>query len=361
MTRYDTGTDDTRVRVRPPKSKRPRTKRRPDYSKYPTGRVVGIDRGRFAVAVTPTELQVTTKEGGAFGPRQIVAAVKAREIPKGSLVIGDVVRLTGDLSGRENTLARIVQVEPRENVLRRSLEEASELRGEKVIVANADLMVIVVAATEPAPRVGMVDRCLVAAHEAGIPAVLCITKADLRDSTEFAAQFEDFDIVVLQTSVKEDDTAGLETLHREVDERFSVLVGHSGVGKSTLINALVEGADRAVGKVNAHTGKGRHTSTSAVALPLPDGGWIVDTPGIRSFGLAHVSEEDVLAVFPGITEAAEHCMPNCSHLSKSERCSLDDEDVVGPAPGPTRKHLVSRARSLLEAIAARSSTRPGGT
>lgn len=336
MSWYDTGTDDQRVRIRAGKQSRPRTKRRPDYSNRPLGRVISVDRGRFGVATEDT----------------VVTAVKARELPRSAVVIGDLVRLTGDLSGTPDTLARIVAVEPRKNVLRRSLEEASDARGEKVIVANTDLMVIVTAAADPEPRVGMVDRCLVAAREADIPALLCVTKIDLASPAPFLAQFAGFPLQVVETSI-EDRGRGLNELRAILADKFSVLLGHSGVGKSTLINELEPHADRAVGAVSELTGKGRHTSTSAVAVPLETGGWLVDTPGVRSFGLAHVDQDDVLEIYPGIQEAAEHCMPNCTHFSNEDSCYLDQwvqEESNASADGVTRRDLVRRARSLLEAL-----------
>lgn len=347
MARRDIGTDDERVRVRPSKSSRPRTKRRPDYSSRPLGRVVGIDRGRYAVAL----------EDGTH-----LLAVKAREIPRGSVVIGDMVRLTGDLSGRPDTLARIVQVEERRNVLRRSLEEAEEGRGEKIIVANADLMVIVTAAADPLPRVGMVERCLVAAREAGVPALVCITKIDLADPAFFITQFDGFGLEVFST----DATAGLglEALEERLRDHFSVLIGHSGVGKSTLINALIPGVERSVGAVNQLTGKGRHTSTSAVALELPLGGWLIDTPGVRSFGLAHADVEDVIAVFPDLKTVTEYCLPNCTHLATEVSCAIDEWAAgTGPfaeraggagealrVPLEGRKAIADRARTLIAAL-----------
>lgn len=162
----DIGTDDPRVRVRPGKSSRPRTKVRPDWSSKPLGQVIAIDRGRYAVLM----------QDGTH-----VFAVRARELGRGSIIIGDRVRLTGDLSGRTDTLGRIVCVEERTTVLRRSLEDAPDHRGEKAIVANAQTMVIVTALAAPPPRMGMIDRCLVAAHEAGLEPIVCLTKADLAD------------------------------------------------------------------------------------------------------------------------------------------------------------------------------------
>ena len=116
--------------------------------------------------------------------------------------MGDRVRLTGDLSGRPDTLARIVAVEERSSVLRRSLEDAPDQRGEKAIVANADTMCIVVALADPPPRTGMIDRCLVAAFEAGLDPVLVLTKADLASADELIAAYQDFDVRVVLTSAE---------------------------------------------------------------------------------------------------------------------------------------------------------------
>jgi ribosome biogenesis GTPase len=131
--------------------------------------------------------------------------------------------------------------------------------------------------------------------------------------------------------------------------QVSALVGHSGVGKSTLVNKLVPDAFRAVSAVSA-VGKGRHTSTAAVALALPGGGWVVDTPGIRSFGLAHIEPDDIVAAFPEFVEAAEECPTNCGHLGPPEDpdCMLDVVTAEGQAtPGrleSLRRLLASRAR-----------------
>lgn len=343
MSWQDTGTDDPRVRVRASKSSRPRSKRRPDFSSAPEGRLVGIDRGRYTVVAEGTEIQ----------------CVKARELGRRALVVGDRVKLTGDLSGREGTLARIVQILPREHVLRRSLEEAPGQRGEKIVVANADQIVVVVAAADPPPRVGMVDRALVAADEAQIPVLLCLTKTDLADPDAFAKHFQGFNIRVIRTSLNDREAEGIEDLRAALRGKFSVLIGHSGVGKSTLINELVPGAARATGEVNVATGKGRHTSTSAVALQLPEGGWVVDTPGVRSFGLSHAETENVLRVFPGVLEATQYCLPNCSHSSEEPSCALDawtsgDAPFEDPQPSPATKaaraELVERARALLAGV-----------
>lgn len=323
MARRDIGTDDPRVRVRPGKGSRPRTKVRPDYSTRPLGRVIAVDRGRYTVVVDQDGTQVH--------------AVRAKELPRGSVIMGDHVRLSGDISGTVDTLARIVAVEERSAVLRRSLEDAPDHKGEKAIIANAELMVIVVALADPPPRTGMIDRCLVACYEAGMRPVLCLTKADLADPDELLAQYRDFDVDVVVTQVA--TGMGLEELRNLLKDHRCVFVGHSGVGKSTLINALVPTADRATGHVNDVTGRGRHTSTSSAAFELPDGGWVVDTPGVRSFGLGHVTIDDVLAVFPDVAEATDWCMPLCTHLESELHCAIDLW-VQGAKPFPPLEVVV---------------------
>src|SRR5699024_2608652 len=126
---------------------------------------------------------------------------------------------------------------------------------------------------------------------ARMDALLCLTKADLADPAPFASLYAALDVDAVATSRTGDAIAGLEDLREHLAGRVSVLVGHSGVGKSTLVNALVPAAGRATGGVNVVTGRGRHTSSSAIAFPLPGGGWIIDTPGVRSFGLGHVDPE----------------------------------------------------------------------
>jgi ribosome biogenesis GTPase len=271
---------------------------------------VAVDRGR-----------VTVRLDG--DPLCEVVAMKARELGRRALAVGDRVGLVGDVSGEPDTLARVVRVEDRTSVLRRSADDADPV--ERVLVANADQLVIVTAVADPEPRPRMIDRCLVAAYDAGLVPLLCLTKSDLGDPAALLAAYTPLRV----DAIAVDRVTGADALRPLLAGRASVLVGHSGVGKSTLVNALVPGSDRAVGHVNAVTGRGRHTSSSAVALELPGGGWVIDTPGVRSFGLAHVSPASVLRAFDDLAPGAENCPRGCSH--DEPECALDAWVAAGHA------------------------------
>lgn len=145
--------------------------------------------------------------------------------------------------------------------------------------------------------------------------------------------------------------AGLDQLREHLTGRVSVLIGHSGVGKSTLLNALVPGADRATGQVNDVTGRGRHTSSSALAMQLPGGGWVIDTPGVRSFGLGHVDPEDLLEAFADLAPLAEQCPRGCTHLADGPDCALDELVAAGEAgsAGSARLESYRRLATVLRA------------
>lgn len=300
--------DDHAAFERPRKRSRPRTKERPSYDDAPIARVVTVDRGRYRCQIPDGAL---------------VTATRARVIARKGIIVGDQVKLDGDTSGSEGTLARIVEVEPRSTMLRRSADDADTF--ERPIVANADQLMIVTALADPPPRMGMIDRILVAAYDAGVSPILCLTKADLASPDELVAAYGPLGVPIVVTRPGMDLESVLGIL---VDHR-TVLVGHSGVGKSTLVNALVPGAGRATGEVSDLTGKGRHTSTSAMAIELPQGGWIIDTPGVRSFGISHVKQESFVAAFPDLAEFTENCPRGCKHTSDSIQCGLDEAVEMG--------------------------------
>jgi ribosome biogenesis GTPase / thiamine phosphate phosphatase len=306
--------------------------------------VAGVDRGRYR----------------CFVGDRIVTAMQARELGRHGIVVGDRVALAGDVSGQPGTLARVVRVEPRTSVLRRSADDDDPT--ERVIVANADQLVIVTALADPTPRPRLIDRFLVAAYDAGLEPLLCLTKADLAAPDELIAAYEPLGVRAIALSRPFEGQ--LDVVRALLAGRTSVLVGHSGVGKSTLVNALLPDADRAVGEVSPVTGRGRHTSSSAVALPLPawppgqagtaggsggssprinSSGWLIDTPGLRSFGLGHVAASRVVSAFGEFAEAIAACPRGCSHLAAG--CALDA--WVAEHGGPPAAQRLDSLRRLL--------------
>ncbi|MBN9606529.1 MAG: ribosome small subunit-dependent GTPase A [Actinomycetales bacterium] len=324
--------DESAARVRPnPRGTRPRTKQRPEHEDAIEGRVLSVDRGRYTVLVDPP---------GA--PERVVTATRARELRDTAIVTGDLVDLVGDTSGETGTLARIVRIGERTTILRRSADDTDAV--ERVIVANADQLMVVVAAADPEPRPRLVDRYLVAAFDAGIAPLLVVTKTDLADPEPFLAAFSGLGLPIFRSAR---GGAPLDALVPALADHRTVAVGHSGVGKSTLVNALVPDADRATGEVNAVTGRGRHTSSSTVSLRLPGGGWIIDTPGVRSFGLGHVDPANIARSFADLAPIVEQCPRGCTHLADAPDCALDEAVAEGRAD-PER---VDSLRRLLATLA----------
>ncbi|GAS93059.1 ribosome biogenesis GTPase [Mycolicibacterium canariasense] len=317
--------DESDVRVRPGKGSRPRTKNRPDHADAAEAMVVTVDRGRWGCAL----------DGD---PDRHVTAMRARELGRTPIVVGDEVGIVGDLSGRADTLARIVRRAERRTVLRRTADDTDPT--ERVVVANADQLLVVVALADPPPRTGFVERALIAAYAGGLEPILCLTKSDLAPAEPFAAQFTGLDLTVV-TAGRDDP---LDVVAPMLTGKVTVLLGHSGVGKSTLVNRLVPEADRATGEVTG-VGKGRHTSTQSIALPLRESGWVIDTPGVRSFGLAHIAPDDVVQAFSDLAEAVQDCPRGCGHMGPpaDPECALDE--LTGAAAA-----RVTAARRLLATL-----------
>jgi ribosome biogenesis GTPase len=335
MSRRVRDLDEDDVRVRPGRGTRPRSQLRPAHDEATSALVLAVDRGRFTCEV---------------GDRE-VTAVKARELGRKSVVVGDHVGLVGDVSGTTDTLARLIRIDPRSSVLRRSADDGDPI--ERIIVANAEQLAIVCAVANPEPQPRLIDRYLVAAFDGGLEPLLVLTKTDLADPAPLIEAYAllDLRVVVTHDGVPSDDLRA--TLHN----RLTVLAGSSGVGKSTLINALVPGAGRATGDVNTVTGRGRHVSTSAVVLDLPDGGRVIDTPGIRSFGLAHVDPDRVLRAFPDLAPGAAGCPRGCTHEAPDAlptgadltRCALDDWVTAGHAE-PARLDSLRRLLAVRDPL-----------
>jgi ribosome biogenesis GTPase / thiamine phosphate phosphatase len=376
--------DEDDVRVRPGRGTRPRTRTRPAHSAAVQAFVTTVDRGRYGCVISgaPDALDADGVSGAGGGAGaddadgaadRTVVAMKARELGRGSVVVGDRVALAGDISGEAGTLARIVRVEPRTSALRRSADDTDPV--ERIIVANADQMVIVCALASPEPRLRFVDRCLVAAYDAGLEPLLVLTKADLAPPRKVRALYTPVGVRMLTTR-KPLPAQTLSRLRGLLAGRLSVLIGQSGVGKSTLVNVLMPDAVRAVGSVNPVTGRGRHTSSSAVAFPLPpwrpgrgragtssvagtdrglngEAGWLIDTPGLRGFGLGHVPPERLVAAFGDLVEGTAKCLPGCPHviiapdgtIGAPEGCALDE--------WAREHHALTRLDSLRRLLAGR--------
>jgi ribosome biogenesis GTPase len=303
--------DEDDFRSRPGKHKsRPRSKDRPKFENAIDGLVITVDRGRFTVNLSDLD-DVN------------IYAIKSRELGRKGVVVGDLVEVVGvDVNNPEN-MARIVKVKERKNSLQKSADDSESV--ERSLVSNIDMVAIVVATSEPEPNPRLIDRTVIAARLANAQPIIIATKTDVESSEKLSQMYQALDIPVISMN----KTTNLDELLDLLEGKTTVLIGPSGVGKSTLVNRLVPDAGRRTGEVNDVTGQGKHTSTSAYALKVNSKTWIIDTPGIRSFGLAHASVEEILEGFPDLIQATTQCQKGCSHQDSS--CAIEAVAFENPA------------------------------
>jgi ribosome biogenesis GTPase / thiamine phosphate phosphatase len=233
------------------------------------------------------------------------------KVSETAIVVGDHVRLrtTGGRDEQGRPEAVIEQVLPRKTLLTRS--DSFKAIVQHPIVANADQMLIVASLWEPEVRWGLVDRMIIAAQGGGLAPIICLNKIDLRDASDGAraayaharqalAHYKTLNVRSLETSVPE--SRGLDDLRDVLRDKTTVLSGHSGVGKSTLINSIQPALDLRTGAISGYTGKGRHTTTSAKRFPLDFGGQVIDTPGVKLFGLWGISRQNLPTYFPDLAD-----------------------------------------------------------
>jgi ribosome biogenesis GTPase len=303
--------DEDDFRSRPGKHKsRPRSKDRPKFENAIDGLVITVDRGRFTVNLSDLD-DVN------------IYAIKSRELGRKGVVVGDLVEVVGvDVKNPEN-MARIVKVKERKNSLQKSADDSESV--ERSLVSNIDMVAIVVATSEPEPNPRLIDRTVIAARLANAQPIIIATKTDVESSEKLSQMYQALDIPVISMN----KTTNLDELLDLLEGKTTVLIGPSGVGKSTLVNRLVPDAGRRTGEVNDVTGQGKHTSTSAYALKVNSKTWIIDTPGIRSFGLAHASVEEILEGFPDLIQATTQCQKGCTHQDTS--CAIEAVAFENPA------------------------------
>ena len=302
-------------------------------------RIEKIQEERAARAAKRESHTLDTLEGGDLGPEQLglVIAHFGVQVEVEALdgeLAGQVCRchlranlpalVTGDQvvwrAGNQGIGVIVAQL-PRDTELRRP-----DSRGQlKPVAANVDLIVIVFAPL-PEPHPNLIDRYLVAAEHAGITPLLLLNKADLIDAQNgpaleaLLAVYRQLGYPLLEVSAHEG--GGMQALQERLNGHVSVFVGQSGVGKSSLVNSLLPGVDTRVGPLSEQTGAGTHTTTTARLFHFPGGGKLIDSPGIREFGLGHVSRDDVEAGFIEFHELLGHCrFRDCKH-DREPGCAL---------------------------------------
>jgi ribosome biogenesis GTPase / thiamine phosphate phosphatase len=283
---------------------------------------------------------------GGRAPRKGSGSIPTGDAPPPRVTPGDLVRVRS-LGGADGVIEELL---PRRTELARS---AGERGGAQVMLANLDQAVLVFAVREPAPHFGMLDRYLALAERAGIDVTIVLNKLDLGTTPEIdqaCALYQGLGYSVLRTSVVTGEH--LAELGARVAGRVSLLTGPSGVGKSSLINVLLPDAAQRTSDVSTATGKGRHTTTGARLLPLPGGGWLADSAGIRELALWNVPADELALCFLELRDRADECLyEDCAHSARDEGCALRAalaEGIITPARFASFERLLREARGEVD-------------
>ncbi|MAE15969.1 MAG: ribosome small subunit-dependent GTPase A [Deltaproteobacteria bacterium] len=303
----------------------------PTSCKFSTGVVLRRTRSFYYVDLGPAESRLCRIRGNLFQDN----------VSEARIAVGDVVEVEPDAA---EDAGWICEVHPRHSRLARRSREGLP---EQTLVANAEQLLIVAALKRPEFRHGVVDRLIVAGLDGGLTPVLVLNKTDLGETQETATirkLYTGLGYSVLLTSATK--PSGLETLHACLRKRTSVLAGHSGVGKSSLVKALYPDWEIRVGAVNQKRGKGRHTTTMAEMFRLPEGGYLVDTPGIRELEPLGVTRKTLDQHFVEFAPLWTQCrFASCSHRHEPD-CAVQQGVAEGAISAVRYRSYVAFWESL---------------
>jgi len=279
----------------------------------------GLQKG---IVVALSGLYADVDDGAGLWTCTVRRILRTRLIQeRHPVTVGDRVRFTVESDSPGVAREGVIEsVEPRTGELSRRVG-----RRIQTIVANVDLAIIVSSAAEPPPKPNLIDRYIVSSMVGGITPVICMNKIDLDEDGYAASILDRYDNLGYRTfRTSASDGTGIAELQEALRDKASVVAGQSGVGKSSLLNALQPGLDLRVGKIIEKFDKGSHTTTTASLIRLDFGGYVVDTPGIRSFDVSDVPRQQLEAYFVEFIPFVPDCkFPDCSHTHENE-CAVKD-------------------------------------